>query len=217
MMMSPRTGPFYLYGFVTEAGHPACGVVAGSGMGLAEREASRMSWKGRRIAVCGDETSIRVLVVDDHIIVRQGLRMIMEEEPDMEVAGEAGSAEELMQKMVESEWDVVLLDITLPDRSGLEALRDIKDMRPNMPVLILSMHPEEQYANQALKSGASGYLTKEGAAQEVVRAIREVVGGGVYEKKPPANGLSGKGEDTTRPAAFRRRRPDSEGSQSPGP
>ena len=181
-------------------------------MGLAEREASRMSRKGRRIAVCGDKTTIRVLVVDDHVIVRQGLRMIMEEEPDMELAGEAGSAEELMQKMVESEWDVVLLDITLPDRSGLEALRDIKAMRPDMPVLILSMHPEEQYANQALKSGASGYLTKEGAAQEVVRAIREVVGGGVYAKRPPANRLSGKGEDATRPAALRRRRPDSEGS-----
>ncbi len=154
-----------------------------------------MTRKGRGKAALGKKAPVRVLVVDDHVIVRQGLRMIMDEEPDMEVEGEAGSAEELMQKMVESDWDVVILDITLPDRSGLEALKDIKAMHPDLPVLMLSMHPEEQYANQALKSGASAYLTKEGAAQEVVKAIREVVGGGVYARNQAHERLSGKGED----------------------
>jgi len=158
-------------------------------------------------AVTGKE-SIRVLVVDDHIIVRQGLRMIMDEEPDMEVAGEAGSVEELMEKIRKSEMDVVLLDISLPDRSGLEALKDIKDVRPELPVLVLSMHPEDQYASRALKKGASGYLSKESAAQEVVEAIRQVVEGGVYTGRSNRNQLSGKGADETGPAAVRRRRPD---------
>jgi two-component system invasion response regulator UvrY len=167
-----------------------------------------MVGKRREKAVAG-KASIRVLVVDDHIIVRQGLRLIMDEEPDMEVAGEASSAEELMKKMDESEWDVVLLDITLPDRSGLEVLKDIKAMQPDLPVLILSMHPEEQYASQALKKGASGYLTKESAAQEVVEAIRQVVDGGLYTRGHQKDQLSGTGEGNARPAAVRRRRPDS--------
>jgi len=173
----------------------------------AVREAVYMGGKGRGKAVAGKAT-IRVLVVDDHVIVRQGLRLIMDEEPDMEVAGEASSVEELMKKIRESEWDIVLLDITLPDRSGLEALKEIKAMRPHLPVLILSMHPEEQYASQALKKGASGYLSKESAAQEVVEAIRQVVGGGVYTGGNNKDQLSGKGADETRPAAARRRRPD---------
>jgi len=140
------------------------------------------------------EASIRVLVVDDHTIVRHGLKLIMEEEPDMYVAGEASCVAECIAKLGESEWDVVLLDITLPDRSGLEALKDIKAMRPALPVLILSMHPEEQYAKQAWLSGASGYMTKESAAQEVVGAIRQVVGGGMYMRGPLQEGLSGMGE-----------------------
>ncbi|MBN2026896.1 MAG: response regulator transcription factor [Actinobacteria bacterium] len=166
-----------------------------------------MGGKGSGKAVAG-KASIRVLVVDDHIIVRQGLRLIMDEEPDMEVAGEASSVEELMNKIRESEWDVVLLDITLPDRSGLEALEDIRAIKPGLPVLVLSMHPEEQYASQALKKGASGYLSKESAAQEVVKAIRQVVDGGVYTGRDEKDRLSGKGADETGPAAVRRRRPD---------
>ena len=139
-------------------------------------------------------SSIRVLVVDDHTIVRQGLKLIMDEELDMSVAGEASCAAECIARVNESEWDVVLLDITLPDRSGLEALKDVKAMRPELPVLILSMHPEEQYAKQAIMNGASGYMTKECAAQEVVGAIRQVVRGGMYTREPLPGGLSGKGE-----------------------
>ena len=146
------------------------------------------------MAARGLAASIRVLVVDDHTIVRHGLKLIMEEEPDMYVAGEASCVAECIAKVGESEWDVVLLDITLPDRSGLEALKDIKAMRPALPVLILSMHPEEQYAKQARLSGASGYMTKESAAQEVVGAIRQVVGGGMYTRGPLQEGLSGMGE-----------------------
>ncbi len=160
------------------------------------RKTVAMHGKGRGRAVAEEEATIRVLVVDDHIIVRQGLRLIMDEEPDMEVAGEASSAEELMEKIAESRWDVVLLDITLPGRSGLEVLKDIKAIRPQLPVLILSMHPEEQYAGQALKSGAAGYVSKDSAAQEVVRAVRQVVGGGVYTRKPPQDRLSGEGGST---------------------
>lgn len=166
-----------------------------------------MSGKGPEKAA-GGESSIRVLVVDDHIIIRQGLRLIMDEEPDMEVAGEAGSVKELMEKIRESEWDVVLLDITLPDRSGLEALEDIKAIKPDLPVLVLSIHPEEQYASQAIKKGASGYLNKESAAQEVVEAVRQVVVSGVYAGRNSKGRLSGKGASETGPAAVRRRRPD---------
>lgn len=127
---------------------------------------------------------IRVLIADDHEIVRQGLKQIMEEEPDMEVTGEAGSAAELLWQVRRGQWDVLVLDITLPDRSGMDALKEVKSMRPELPVLILSMHPESQYAKQALQYGASGYVTKGGAVQEVVTAVRQVVGGGKYVNEP---------------------------------
>lgn len=123
---------------------------------------------------------IRILVVDDHTVVRQGLRSIVAEEPDMEVGGEAATAAELLRRVREGEWDVVVLDISLPDRSGLEVLREVKELRPEMPVLILSMHPGGQYAARAMREGAAGYVGKESAASEMVRAIRKVVGGGTY-------------------------------------
>ncbi len=123
---------------------------------------------------------IRILIVDDHPIVRRGLQQILAEEPDVEAAVEAENVAELMEHVREGEWDVVVLDITLPDRSGLEALKDIKALCPELPVLFLSMHPEDQYAVRALKAGASGYLTKESAADELVNAVRKVVGGGKY-------------------------------------
>ena len=123
---------------------------------------------------------IKVLVVDDHPIVRHGLKEILAEEPDMEVSVEATNAAELMQQVQERQWDVIVLDITLPDRSGVDVLKDVKAMYPELPVLILSMHPEEQYATRVLKAGAAGYVTKKSAGDELVTAIRKAVSGGRY-------------------------------------
>ena len=133
---------------------------------------------------------IRVIIVDDHPVVRKGLMQMLAEEPDMRAAAEATSAAELLQLLQEGEWDVVVLDITLPDRSGLEALKDVKAIRPGLPVLILSMHPEDQYALRVLKAGAAGYINKESAADELVNAIRKVVGGGKYVSPSMAEKLA---------------------------
>ncbi|MBC7231238.1 MAG: response regulator transcription factor [Actinobacteria bacterium] len=123
---------------------------------------------------------IRVLVVDDHPVVRKGLAMILAEEPEIREVGEADSAAALLRLIDSSAWDVVVLDISLPDRSGLEVLKDIRAMRPGLPVLILSMHPEDQYAPRVLKAGAAGFVSKESAAEELVNAVKKVVGGGRY-------------------------------------
>jgi two-component system invasion response regulator UvrY len=123
---------------------------------------------------------IRVLVVDDHQIVRRGVSQILEEEADMEVAGEANNVAELMGQVSQGAWDVIILDISLPDGNGLEALKAVKVIQPNAKVIILSMHDEGQYAMCALRDGASGYVTKGGAVEEVVQAIRKVVSGRRY-------------------------------------
>ncbi|MBN2026894.1 MAG: response regulator transcription factor [Actinobacteria bacterium] len=123
---------------------------------------------------------MKILIVDDHPVVRKGLTQILCEEPDVEIAAEARTAAESLDMVREKEWDVVVLDITLPDRSGLEALKDIKAVRPQLPVLILSMHPEDQYALRVLKAGAAGYVNKDSASEELVKAVRKVMGGGRY-------------------------------------
>ena len=123
---------------------------------------------------------IRILVVDDHTIVREGLKQILGEEKDMNVVEEASNGQEALQKIGKSEYDCVLLDISMPGRSGLEVLKDIKALRPKLPVLILSMHSEELYAIRALRAGASGYLTKASASEELIGAIRKVATGRKY-------------------------------------
>jgi len=123
---------------------------------------------------------IRVLVADDHAVVRQGLRQILSEEPDILEVGEAGSVAETLRLSREAEWDVVILDITMPDGSGLDILRELRHEKPELPVLVLSVHSEDQYALRVLRSGAAGYLTKECAPQELVEAVRRVVSGGKY-------------------------------------
>ncbi|RJP33826.1 MAG: DNA-binding response regulator [Actinobacteria bacterium] len=133
---------------------------------------------------------IKVLIVDDHPVVRKGLMQILSEEPDVETAAEAKTAAELLDLVREREWDVIVLDITLPDRSGLEALKDVKAVRPDLPVLILSMHPEDQYALRVLKAGAAGYLNKDSASDELVYAVRKVVGGGRYVSPSMAEKLA---------------------------
>jgi two-component system invasion response regulator UvrY len=123
---------------------------------------------------------IRILVADDHAVVRNGLKQIVSDTPDMVVAAEASNGQEVLNKALEDDYDIVLLDITMPDRSGLDILKEIKSQKPELPVLILSIHPEEQYAVRALKAGAAGYLTKESAPEELIRALRRVSGGGKY-------------------------------------
>lgn len=123
---------------------------------------------------------IKILIADDHAIVREGLKMILSQIPDMVVTAEAGTGEEVMDKIGKNDLNFVVLDITMPGRSGLEILREIKSQRPEPPVLILSMYPEDQYAMRVLKAGASGYLSKESAPDELVKAIRQISQGKKY-------------------------------------
>ena len=122
----------------------------------------------------------RILIVDDHYIVRKGLVSILTEIPDTIEVEEAASGEEALSKVQEGDYDLVLLDIALPGKRGLEVLKEIKDFKPGLPVLMLSMHPEEQYAVQSLRAGASGYLTKGSVADELMLAIQKVLAGGKY-------------------------------------
>ncbi len=123
---------------------------------------------------------VKILIADDHAVVRQGLRQILAGEPDMITFGEASDAREVLQNVYEQDWDIVILDITMPDRSGLDVLGELKRMRPKLSVLVLSVHPEEQYAIRTLKSGADGYITKRSAPAELVKAVRKVIEGGKY-------------------------------------
>lgn len=123
---------------------------------------------------------LKVLLVDDHTIVREGLKQILSETTDMVVAGEAANGIEALQEFSNQSYDLVILDISMPGRGGLEVLKELKYMKPHIPVLMLSMFPEEQYAVRALKGGASGYLTKDSAAVELIAAIRKVTKGGKY-------------------------------------
>jgi DNA-binding NarL/FixJ family response regulator len=123
---------------------------------------------------------IKVIIVDDHPVVRRGLKQIIEDEPDMEVAGEAKNAGECFSLVRKTDCTLVLLDITLPDGSGFDVLKQLKYEHPDIPILILSVHPEDQYGLRFIKAGASGYLMKEGAPEELVKAIRKVSAGGKY-------------------------------------
>ena len=116
----------------------------------------------------------RILIADDHAIVRRGLRLLLlEEYPSAEIE-EAGDAESLVNKIIQKEWDVVICDISMPGRSGLDALSQIKQIAPKLPVLIMSMYPEDQYALRVLKAGAAGYLGKETIHDDIVKAIQTV-------------------------------------------
>ena len=123
---------------------------------------------------------MRILITEDHAVVRQGLRLILADHFKKAVFGEARNATEALDRVWKEKWDVVVLDITMPGRSGLEVLKEIRRSRPKLPVLILSMHPEDQFAVRLFKAGAAGYLTKESAGEELVGAIKKVVGGGRY-------------------------------------
>lgn len=123
---------------------------------------------------------MRILLTDDHAVVRQGLKLILQDHFKNAVFGEARNAHEALARVTKDKWDVLVLDVTMPGRSGWEVLRDVKRLRPKLPVLVLSMHPEDQFAVRMLKSGAAGYLTKESAGEELAGAIRKVIAGGRY-------------------------------------
>ena len=134
---------------------------------------------------------IEILIVDDHSIVREGLKQLVADESDMVFAGEAGTAVDALRLIREQSCDVIVLDITMPGgKSGLDLLPEIRSLRPTAKVLILSMHAEEQFAIRALKSGASGYITKQSASNELVRAIRKVQSGGKYISQSIAEQLA---------------------------
>jgi DNA-binding NarL/FixJ family response regulator len=121
-----------------------------------------------------------ILIADDHSIIRDGLKMILGDTPDLEVAGEASDGVSVMEKVRERDWALAVLDISMPGRNGLELIRLIKAERPRLPILIFSMHPEEQYAVRAIRAGASGYLSKEGDTDQLVPAIRKILSGGLF-------------------------------------
>ncbi len=123
---------------------------------------------------------MRILIIDDHAVARKGLRCILEAGFSHAVFGEADNAREALQKIKDHHWDLVVLDISMPGRNGLEVLQVVRTSRPGLPVLVLSMHPEDQYAVRVIKSGAAGYITKESAPEDLLRAVRKVLSGGRY-------------------------------------
>jgi two-component system invasion response regulator UvrY len=148
-----------------------------------------------------EKASIRVFIADDHAIVRAGLKQIIAEERDISVVGEAETGLDAIKLFRKSRCNVLLLDISLPDRNGIEVLKQIKDDKPELAVLMLSMHREDQYAIRSLKAGASGYLTKQSAPRELVGAIRQVAAGQRYVSAQLAQVLAAQiGDDHDKPA-----------------
>ena len=132
---------------------------------------------------------IKILIADDHAIIRRGLCHIVAGEPDMDVVGEAENAQQTLDFISRQHFDVVVLDINMPGRSGLDVLKEIKQERPSLPILVLSVHSEEQYGVRVLKAGAAGYLNKESAPEQLVKAIRKVYRGGKYVSESLAEKL----------------------------
>ena len=123
---------------------------------------------------------MKIVIVDDHELVREGLKKVLLKESGIQLVGEASNALELFKLLEETEVDLVVLDITMPGRSGLDIISELKNLNDHIRILILSMHPEERFALRAFKAGASGYLSKEAAARELVAAIRKIMNGGRY-------------------------------------
>jgi two-component system invasion response regulator UvrY len=123
---------------------------------------------------------IRVLIADDHPVVRGGLKEILVHHLEGVVCGEAENAQQVLAQVQRHAWDLLILDITMPGRSGYDVLGDLKVLQPNLPILVLSMHPEDLYAKRALKAGARGYLKKESAPEELIQAVRKLLAGGRY-------------------------------------
>ncbi len=123
---------------------------------------------------------IRIVIADDHEIVRAGLKQIISDDDDMEVTGESNNGENLIELVKKNDYDVVLLDLKMSGISGIDAIKHIKIIKPDLPIIVLSMHAEDQYAVRTIKAGASGYITKETAGENLITAVRRVVSGGKY-------------------------------------
>ena len=123
---------------------------------------------------------IRILLADDHTLIRDGLKQIFADTEDLLVAGEAASGHEVLARVREAEWDILLLDLSMPGRSGLELVKQIKSEKPRLPILVLSMHDAEQYALRAMRAGAAGYLTKDSEAPQLIEVVRKIARGGVF-------------------------------------
>ena len=123
---------------------------------------------------------IRIVIADDHAIVREGLKRIVSSVNDMDVTGEAANSTEVMQRVRELTFDLLMLDLSMPGRSGMELIKQVRAEKPKLRILVLSMHQELQYAVRAIKSGASGYLTKESAPDQLEQAIRKIAAGGAF-------------------------------------
>jgi DNA-binding NarL/FixJ family response regulator len=132
---------------------------------------------------------IRVLVADDHTIVREGLKQILAKSGDLTVAGEAANGNDVLKMVRAQEWDVLVTDMSMPGRSGIELIKLVKEACPKLPVLVLSMFGEEQYAVRAIRAGASGYLNKESASEQLVTAIRKIASGGIHVSAAVAEAL----------------------------
>lgn len=133
---------------------------------------------------------LKILIADDHALIRKGLKQILDDSSDMRVTGEAETGMQAIQMAQENEYDMVLLDISLPDKNGIDVLKQIKSNCPNTPVLMLSMHAEDQYAVRSMKAGASGYLNKQSAPAQLLTAIRKVGGGKKYISNEMAEQLA---------------------------
>ena len=140
----------------------------------------------------------KIIIADDHMIFREGLKQVIATTRNMQVADEAGNGQELLRKVQENDYDLVILDISMPGRNGLDTLGKLKKIRPRLPVLVLSMHPEEQYALRSYKSGASGYMTKGSPTSELLDALGKLLLGKKYVSADMAEAMvCGFGEPTT--------------------
>ena len=132
----------------------------------------------------------KMLIADDHPVVREGLKRILLEVSEMTTVDEAGTSQEVLERVQKDDYDLVLLDISMPDRSGLDVLKELKRTKPDLQILVISIHPEEQYAVRAMRAGAAGYLTKESAPDELITAVRKVLLGGKYVSSSLAEKLA---------------------------
>lgn len=133
---------------------------------------------------------IRIVIADDHAIVREGLKQVLAAAPDLSIVAEAQNGHEVLQRVRELEFEMLLLDMSMPGRSGIELIKQVRSEKPRLRILVLSMHQEEQYAVRAIRAGASGYLTKESAPAQLVSAIRKVAGGGAFVSSEVAEQLA---------------------------
>ncbi len=164
--------------------------VRSSNVGYVDTEAYQNEQRTEEKVLHRRPAQIKILIADDHVLIREGLKKILKSASDITVVSEAQNSQEVFEELKKHEVDVVVLDISFPGKSGLEILKDLKQQYPKLPVLILSMHPEDRFATRSFKAGAAGYITKDSAAEELIRAIRKVVDSRKYVSSTLAEKLA---------------------------